>query len=99
MIDIDAAFSQEFFNVTVGQPVAQIPAHRHCDHFWWEPETRRRRTSVPVCDRTTAHQITLPDLRSVKATVPVGPLQKIRGTSTRGVGRRVHRGVTGRAFP
>jgi hypothetical protein len=36
MIDINAPFSEEFSDVSVGQPVAQVPAHRDRDHLRWE---------------------------------------------------------------
>jgi hypothetical protein len=42
VVDVDAAFGQEFFDVSVGQPVAQIPAHRQRDHLGRETETGER---------------------------------------------------------
>jgi hypothetical protein len=33
MVDLDAAFSEQFFDVAVGQAIAQIPAHRDRDHL------------------------------------------------------------------
>ena len=33
VVDVDAAFGKQFFDVAVGQPVAQIPAHRQRDHL------------------------------------------------------------------
>jgi hypothetical protein len=69
MIDVDAAFGQEFLDVAVGQPVAQLPAHRHRDHFWRETESGERGPRYRW-GATTAHQTTLPDLRSVNATAP-----------------------------
>jgi hypothetical protein len=33
VVDGDATLGQQFFDVAVGQPVAQIPAHRHGDHL------------------------------------------------------------------
>jgi len=32
VINLDAALGQQFLDVTVGQPVAQVPAHRDRDH-------------------------------------------------------------------
>jgi hypothetical protein len=69
MVDVDAAFGQEFFDVSVGQPVAQLPAHRDRDHLWRETKPGERGPRYRW-DRATAHQATLPDLRSVNATVP-----------------------------
>jgi hypothetical protein len=39
VIDLDAAFGEQFFDVSVGQAVAQVPAHRHGDDLAREPET------------------------------------------------------------
>jgi hypothetical protein len=36
MINVYAAFCQEFFDLAIGEPVAQAPAYRDCDHFRWE---------------------------------------------------------------
>jgi hypothetical protein len=43
VIDIDAALSQQLLDVAVGQAVAQIPAHRHRDHFARKPISSRSR--------------------------------------------------------
>ena len=43
MVDLNAAFDQQFFNVAVGQVVAQVPAHRDHDHLRWESEPGERR--------------------------------------------------------
>jgi hypothetical protein len=42
VIDFDAAFGEEFFDVAVRQPVAEIPAHRRQDHVGREPEAGER---------------------------------------------------------
>ena len=39
VINADATFSQQLLNVTGGQAVTQLPAHRDCDHLAWEMET------------------------------------------------------------
>jgi hypothetical protein len=39
VIDLDAAFSEQFFDVAVRQAVAEVPAHRQQDHVGREPET------------------------------------------------------------
>jgi hypothetical protein len=38
MIYLDAPFGQQFFNIAVREPVAQVPAHSHRDHLRREPE-------------------------------------------------------------
>lgn len=38
VIDHYAALSEQLFDVSVRQPVAQVPAHRHCDHLWRDAE-------------------------------------------------------------
>lgn len=38
VVDLDAAFGEQFLDVAIGQPVAQVPAHRHHDHLGREPE-------------------------------------------------------------
>ena len=53
----DAALGQQFLDIAIGQPVAQIPAHRDRDHLPREPVTGR-------CDDDT-------DLESI--TAPVSP--------------------------
>jgi hypothetical protein len=68
VINLDATLSEEFFHVAVGQRVAQIPAHRHCDHLRWEPEPGETRPWSRAT--TTTHDPTLPDLRSANATAP-----------------------------
>ncbi len=37
VVDLDAALGQQLFDVAVGQPVAQIPAHRDRDHLTSKP--------------------------------------------------------------
>jgi hypothetical protein len=41
MVDLDAAFSEQFFHVAVGQAIAQVPAHRDRDHLAREPISGR----------------------------------------------------------
>jgi hypothetical protein len=43
VINLDAAFEQEFFNVAVGPAEPQVPAHRDDDHLGREPEPGERR--------------------------------------------------------
>ena len=42
VVDIDPAFGKEFCHVAVGQPVAQVPAHRQQDHIGREPVAGER---------------------------------------------------------
>jgi hypothetical protein len=42
VIDLNAAFGQQFLDVAVRQAVAQIPAHRHRDDLGGEPEAAER---------------------------------------------------------
>lgn len=37
VVDGEAAFSEQLFNIAVGQAVAQIPADRDSDHLTWKP--------------------------------------------------------------
>jgi hypothetical protein len=38
VIDGDATLGQQFFDVTVGEPIAQVPPHSHRDHLRREPK-------------------------------------------------------------
>jgi hypothetical protein len=37
VVDLDPSLGEEFLDVAVGQPVAQVPAHRHHDHLGRKP--------------------------------------------------------------
>ena len=43
VIDRDATFGEQLFNVAVGQAVPQVPANRDGDHFTREAEAGKRR--------------------------------------------------------
>ena len=43
VVDLHAALREEFFDVAVGQPVAQVPPHRQQNHFGRKPEASKRR--------------------------------------------------------
>jgi hypothetical protein len=43
VVDLDAAFDQQFLDIPVGQAVAQVPADRDHDHLGREPEPGERR--------------------------------------------------------
>jgi hypothetical protein len=62
MVDFGASFGQEFFDVSVGKSVAQIPTHRQQDHLRREPIARKCR---PIerwrNDTTVAHPHSLAD--------------------------------------
>ena len=38
VIDLDAPFGQQLFDVTVREPIAQVPPHSHRDHLRREPK-------------------------------------------------------------
>jgi hypothetical protein len=42
VVDLDATFGEQFLDVTVGQPEAQVPADRNYDHIGWEAEAGER---------------------------------------------------------
>ena len=72
MVDLDTALREEFLGIAVGQPVAQIPAHRHQDHLAREAEASERRQLRHGRRKmaTTFHLATLAaTMRSVNATV------------------------------
>jgi hypothetical protein len=39
VVDVHAAFGEQFLDVAVRQRKAQAPAHREGDHLAWEAET------------------------------------------------------------
>jgi hypothetical protein len=43
VVDLDAAFGEEFLDVAVGQTEAEIPADGEHDHIGWEAEAGERR--------------------------------------------------------
>ncbi len=51
MVDVDAAFGEEFFHIAVGQAVAEVPAHGQQDHLGRKPVAGKRLGSVgrPSC--------------------------------------------------
>jgi hypothetical protein len=66
VIHVDAAFGEQLLNVSIGQPVAQVPAHRDSDGLWWKRKpakldlgagTRagRRRISSPCPSRSSVN--------------------------------------------
>ena len=74
VIDGDAAFGEEFFEISVREPEAQIPAHRQHDHLRREakPSERGGQLHGLRYTMTTFHQSNLAvSTRSVNATEPV----------------------------
>jgi len=69
VINVDAAFGEEFFDIAVRESVAEVPAHCQQDHVGREPESRKRRRSR-VVRATTNHPGTLRPHPIVNATVP-----------------------------
>jgi hypothetical protein len=70
--------------VPVGQPVAELPAHRQQDHLGRESESSEARRHPHRWPRTASalHQATLTaTLRCVNATVPAGELLARRAQS------------------
>ena len=62
VIDGDAALSEEFVNVAVGEPEAQVPAHREQDHVGREPivgERRARHHDATTTTSTRSHPASL----------------------------------------
>jgi hypothetical protein len=39
VVDVDAAFGKQLFDVAVGEAEARLPTDRHHDHIWREAET------------------------------------------------------------
>jgi len=68
VINLDTAFGEEFFNIAIRQPVAEVPAHSQQGHLRREPIPGKR----GGLNRAAAiHQNVLPSgIRSVKAMVP-----------------------------
>jgi hypothetical protein len=42
VVDLDAAFVEQFLDIALRQAVAQVPAHRHHDHLGRESEAGER---------------------------------------------------------
>ena len=73
MVDLDATLGEKLFEVPVGQPVPQVPAHRQQDHLGRETESSEPRGHPHRRSRTASalHRATLTaTVRSVNATEP-----------------------------
>ena len=76
MVDLDATLGEKLFEVPVGQPVPQVPAHRQQDHLGRETEPVEPRQHRHRLPRTASalHRATLTaPVRSVNATEPARP--------------------------
>ncbi len=78
VVDLDATLGEKLFEVPVGQPLPQIPAHRQQDHLGWETESSEARRHPHRRSRTASalHRATLTaTVRCVNATEPYGLLK------------------------
>lgn len=74
VVDLDATLGEQLLQIPVGQPVAQVPAHRQQDHFRWETEPGEPRRHLNSRSRTRIafHRATLAfPVSSVNATAPL----------------------------
>jgi len=75
VVDLDAAFGEEFLDVAVGQAVAQVPADRHDDHLGRKNGTRPNSIGAATRSHTGQHASPVKTaliLRSASATEPGG---------------------------
>jgi hypothetical protein len=81
VVDLDATLGEKFLQVPVGQPVAQVPAHRQQDHLGreeTEPVEPLRHRHGRSRTASALHQATLPGtVRCVDATEPLPVLGMI----------------------
>jgi transposase, IS30 family len=82
MIDRDAAFGQQFFYVSVGEAVAQIPANGDHDHIGRKAEAREARPRCWYSTTATTHRLSLPDLALERRNSP-----ELRGNRDPGSGQ------------
>jgi hypothetical protein len=73
VIDGDAPFRQQFFDVSVGKAVAQVPADGDDDHIWREAEPREARPQGWYSTTATTHRPSLPDLALHRRNSPSNP--------------------------
>jgi hypothetical protein len=95
VIDCDTALSQQLLDVTVGEAVAEVLAHRQQDHIRREPEPRKAGPQRWYLDVVTAHRPTLPEPvigqrnRPVRSSVWWRFRDRTRITAERGSSRRL----------
>jgi hypothetical protein len=70
VINLDTTLGQQLLDISIGQPVTQVPPHRNHDHIRREPETGEARPRHWYSGGMTTHQPRLPDLVTPDATVP-----------------------------
>jgi hypothetical protein len=63
VIDVDPTFCEKFFDVTVRQAVAQVPAHSQQDHIWWEPIPGKRNGLI---NTATAHSHSITSTMTIR---------------------------------
>jgi hypothetical protein len=82
VIDSDATLGQQFFHVSLGEPVAQVPANCERDHIRREPKAREAGPHYWYSRRATTHRPSLPDLvlhrRNPIGSVPRTPPGRLR---------------------
>jgi hypothetical protein len=61
VVDGDAPLSEQFFDIAIGQALAQIPAHRQHDDLTGEAKPSETRLRWRYSTTATAHQPSLPD--------------------------------------
>jgi hypothetical protein len=49
VLDLDAAFDQQFLDITVGEVVTEVPPDGYQDDVGWEPEPGESRTRWSPC--------------------------------------------------
>ena len=81
VVDLDATLGEKLFEVPVGQPVPELPAHRQQDHLGRESESSEARGHPHRRPRAASalHRATLTaTVRCVNATVPSDLLGQTR---------------------
>jgi hypothetical protein len=63
VINLDAAFCEEFLDIAVGESVSEIPAHCQQDHFRRKPVPGER---IRLNTATTIHPHRLPELGPIR---------------------------------
>jgi hypothetical protein len=90
VIDLDPAFGEQLLDVSVGQAIAQVPAHRHHDHLGREPEAGEggRASGPDTRPRCMLHRSSLPELAIRQRNRASGDMTDVRV----GNQHRLHRG-------
>jgi hypothetical protein len=72
VIDVDATLGQQFFNISIREPVAQVPSNSEHDHIRWRAEPREAGPQCWHSTRATTHRPSLPDLALHQCNRPRG---------------------------